>query len=262
MKLSEYSRYDGAGLAELVRKREVTVKELVRLALEGVEKVNPQLNAIVETYDNVLENINEGSIPNGPFKGVPFLRKDLGATEKGCLQERGSRLMKGYICESDSNLWKKFTAAGLINIGRTAVPEAEVVYRYRAMRGLHIVSTRNIGQAIPAERSVQLRDVQQDASLCIRAEVQILYTRPDGSRLLRNGPFHRKFLDGYFPFHVRLEVRYPPGALRYLGASPEPQAGFAVDSSEGRVTIDSWFAGTLNIEIGFAPLQTGTASGR
>lgn len=146
--------------------------------------------------------------------------------------------------------------------GLDAVPEAEVVYRYRAMRGLQIVSTRNIGQAIPAERSVQLRDVQHDASLCIRAEVQILYTRPDGSRVLRNGPFHRKFLDGYFPFHVRLEVRYPPGALRYLGASPEAQAGFAVDSSEGLLTIDSWFAGTLNIEISFAPLQTGTASGR
>jgi hypothetical protein len=147
-------------------------------------------------------------------------------------------------------------------LGLDAVPETEVVYRYRAMRGLQIVSTRHIGQAVATKRSVELRDVQHDASLCIRAEAQILYAQPDGSRVLRNGPFHRKFLDGYFPLHVGLEVHYPPGALRYLGVVPAPQAGFAVASGDGLLTIDSWFAGALNIAISFAPIQTGAAAGQ
>jgi len=83
-----------------------------------------------------------------------------------------------------------------------------------------------------------------------------------GSRVLRNGPFHRTLLDGYFPFHVRLEVQYPPATLRYLGVSPEPQPGFAVDSGDGLLTIDSWFAGALNIEISFTPLKQDTTSAR
>jgi len=146
--------------------------------------------------------------------------------------------------------------------GLDAVPEAEVVYHYQAMRGLQIVSTRNIRQAVAEQQSVQLSDVQHDATLCIRAEVRILYAQPDGSRVLRNGPFHRKFLDGYFPLHVNLEVQYPSTALRYLGTSPAPQSGFAVAAGDGLLTIDSWFAGALNIEISFSPLQHGTAVGR
>ena len=145
--------------------------------------------------------------------------------------------------------------------GLDAVPEAEVVYRYREMRELRIVTTHNIGEATASQHSVQLKDISDDAHLCIRAEVRILYALPDGRRVLRNGPFHRKFLDGYFPLHVRLEVRYPASALRYLGVSPPPQPGFAVTSSDGLLTIDSWFAGELNIELSFDAAQKTPAGG-
>lgn len=139
--------------------------------------------------------------------------------------------------------------------GLDAVPDAEVVYRYRDMRGLRIVATQNIGEATAGQRSVQLKDVRHDARLCIAAEVRILYVLPDGRRVLRNGPFHRKFLDGYFPLHVSLQVQYPASALRYLGISPQAQPGFAVAADDGRLRVDSWFAGELNIEISFGLQQ-------
>jgi hypothetical protein len=136
--------------------------------------------------------------------------------------------------------------------GLDAVPEAEVVYQYKNMRHLRIQSKTNISQAVIREQRVQLTDVQHDATLCIQAEAQILYPQADGSFLLRNGPFHRRFLDGYFPMHVSMDVRLPSTLLRYIGISPESQPGFKVDLNDERVSIDAWFAGTLNIEMHFS----------
>ena len=105
MNLAEYAQYDGLGLAELVRKKEVSPKELARLALEGVAKMNPKINAVIETYDDLIDRIDRMTIPEGAFQGVPFLRKDLGATEAGRLQEKGSRMAKGIVADHDSYLW-------------------------------------------------------------------------------------------------------------------------------------------------------------
>jgi amidase len=123
MDLAEYAQYDGLGLAQLVRRREVTTKELARLFLAAVEKVNPKINAVIETYSERVETLDDGAVPNGPFAGVPFLMKDLGSAEKGKRQERGSRLMKGYVAEKDAFLTTRFREAGLTLLGRTTTPE-------------------------------------------------------------------------------------------------------------------------------------------
>jgi amidase len=123
MHLTEYAQYDGLGLAELVRRREVSPGELAQLALAAVEAVNPQINAVLETYPERIEALNSKAAPSGPFGGVPFLLKDIGATEKGRLQEAGSRLLKGYVAHRDSFVTERFRAAGLSLLGRTAVPE-------------------------------------------------------------------------------------------------------------------------------------------
>jgi hypothetical protein len=136
-----------------------------------------------------------------------------------------------------------------------AVPDAEVVYRYRNIRHLRIHSKDNIGRAVARDKSVQLVDVQHDAMLCIQAEVQILYPQEDGGYVLRNGPFHRRFLDGYFPLHVSLIVKYPSALLQASDTSPASQPGFEVDLREGSVYIDTWFAGTLNTEVRFVDRQ-------
>jgi amidase len=123
MNLEEYSNCDGVALAELVRKREVSPKELVSLFVEAVEKVNPRINAVIEVFQDRVGGLDDRVIPAGPFAGVPFLMKDIGAGEGGRLQESGSRLMKGHVVDRDSFLTTLFKGAGLTIMGRTTTPE-------------------------------------------------------------------------------------------------------------------------------------------
>ena len=124
MNLADYSSFDGVALAELVRKREVTPKELAHSFVEAVEKVNPRINAVIEVYLDRIEGLDDDhAIPSSPFAGVPFLMKDVGAHEGGRHQESGSRLMKGFVADNDSFLTERFKKAGLILLGRTTTPE-------------------------------------------------------------------------------------------------------------------------------------------
>ncbi len=120
MNLSEYTRHDATGLARMVRNRETSPGELISLARAAYEAVNPEINAVIEFYADA----EEGDGPDhGAFAGVPFLRKDVGATEQGRLQEAGSRLLKGNVAAADSYFIRRIKAAGLCIVGRTAVPE-------------------------------------------------------------------------------------------------------------------------------------------
>jgi amidase len=123
MRPSEYARYDGLGLAELVRRKEVTAGELAQLAQEAVERVNPQLNAVVEVFADRVEAPDEELNPDGPFGGVPFMLKDLGAGEAGRKQELGSRLARGRVAGHSDELTGRFKEAGLNIIGRTTCSE-------------------------------------------------------------------------------------------------------------------------------------------
>ncbi|ASY73872.1 amidase [Sinorhizobium fredii] len=123
MKLSEYVEHDATGLATLVSRGEVTAVELTRLAREAHDEVNPRINAVIEFYEDA-ETV--AGADSGLFNGVPFLRKDLGSTEAGRLQERGSRLFKGCRSEIDSYFFRSARAAGLRTIGRTTTPELGV----------------------------------------------------------------------------------------------------------------------------------------
>ncbi|MES0056630.1 amidase [Mesorhizobium sp. M0078] len=120
MKLSEYVEYDATGLASLVRAGEVTAVELVRLAREAYKEVNPRINAVIEFYEDA-ETV--AGADAGHFNGVPFLRKDIGATEAGRLQEQGSRLFRGHRPDTDSYYFRRARDAGLRTIGRTTCPE-------------------------------------------------------------------------------------------------------------------------------------------
>ena len=133
----------------------------------------------------------------------------------------------------------------------TPLPAAEVVYRYRQMRKLALSSYSNIGRARIVGQSVQLKNIGRDAELCIQAEVRIFYQNPDGSFSLVNGPFHRKFLDGYYPYRVSLEIRYPGERLRFVRSKPTSQTGFLVKRGKNLLKIDSLFEGILNTEIIF-----------
>ncbi len=123
MRLHEYAEQDGVGLGALVRRREVSPTELRACAREGLERVNAQLNATAEIYEDRLEAGDSEASPDGTFAGVPFMLKDAGATEAGRRYELGSRLFKGFVPRETSNITRLFKAAGLVNLGRTTTPE-------------------------------------------------------------------------------------------------------------------------------------------
>lgn len=123
MKLDEYAAYDALGLAELVKRKEVTPKELALTAAAAIEKCNPLINAVVETYPDRIEALEESTLGAGPFRGVPLLIKDVFGHEKGRRIEFGSRLCKGMVVEEGTYLVDMLKAAGVNILGRSAAPE-------------------------------------------------------------------------------------------------------------------------------------------
>ncbi|QCY09440.1 amidase [Pseudomonas sp. MPC6] len=120
---SEWDRLDATGMAELVRKREVTAEELAKQCAGAVERVNPQINAVLEVFEDVVEAPHRDGInPEGQFYGVPSLMKDLGSGMKGRLQECGALFMQGIRRNTDDPLTLNLRNAGFNLLGRTAVP--------------------------------------------------------------------------------------------------------------------------------------------
>ncbi|MBU2646609.1 amidase [bacterium] len=120
---SEYSNFDGLGLAELVRKGEVTPRELADTALDALERLNPKLNAITYMMSDYADRIISKGIPQGPFTGVPFLVKDLISSIAGYPTNCGSRLYQGWTRDFNSEIINRFNRAGLVTLGRTNTPE-------------------------------------------------------------------------------------------------------------------------------------------
>ena len=120
MKPSEYIAQDGLGLAALIRERKVSGNEVLDCARRMVDVVNPQINAVIETYAEALAGSKD---PVAPFFGVPFLTKDLVLHAAGQRLEMGSRLAQGLVFEHDTDLMARFRRAGLRTFGRTTSPE-------------------------------------------------------------------------------------------------------------------------------------------
>jgi len=118
-------------LSELIRKGEITPPELLETTIQRIEKINPQLNAIIyKMYDQartIAANMAPGNkgvkSPDSVFHGVPFLLKDLFAECKGTTFSEGSKAIEGYISKLDTELVKRHKACGLIIVGKTNTPE-------------------------------------------------------------------------------------------------------------------------------------------
>jgi amidase len=116
---------DATAQAELVRRRQASPRELVDAAIERIERLDPPLNAVIHPRFEKARAEADGSLPAGPFRGVPFVLKDLSAYSAGDPYHGGTRLLRGlgYTASHDSYLTQKFRAAGFIAVGRTNVSE-------------------------------------------------------------------------------------------------------------------------------------------
>lgn len=123
MSFDEYRSKDGLALAKLVRDGDITAAEVLELAINRANEVNPEINCIVEKlYDRARHKAGAG-LPQGPFTGVPFLLKDLGMALKGTVTTQGSRFFSDWVADYTSTIVERYQQAGLVIMGKSASPE-------------------------------------------------------------------------------------------------------------------------------------------
>src|SRR5579859_382115 len=114
---------DATAQAELVKQGEATPAELADAAIARIEKVNPQLDAVIRTRFDEARLEAAGELPDGPFRGVPMLLKDLGCMVAGEATAFGIGPLRDVRWPITSYLAEQFRAAGFVALGRTNVPE-------------------------------------------------------------------------------------------------------------------------------------------
>mgnify|MGYP000129585110 CR=1 FL=1 len=126
MPIAEYETHDALGLAALVRSKQVSPQDLLEEAIDRTEKVNGAINAVVvKHYEAAREQIARG-LPDGPFKGVPFLLKDLNLLEQ-TRTTFGSSLTEDFVAPHNNTITDRYLAAGLTIFGKSASPEFGLV---------------------------------------------------------------------------------------------------------------------------------------
>jgi len=133
------------------------------------------------------------------------------------------------------------------------VAAVEIVYRYHGLRKLRLLSATAVDAARVEGNTVQLTGVQHGGEVCIAAEVQVLESDGRGGYRLESGPFHRRFLDGYYPLQLDYRVVWPETRMALKSVTPAAQPGFTVQTQPGALHIETLFEGRLTIELRFMP---------
>ncbi len=122
---TELHRLDATGQAEAVASGQVSPRELVDHAIDRIERLNPEINAVIWTDVDGARTAADGPLPAGPFTGVPFLIKDIGATQAGLPYWLGNQALKAADVrrDTDTELGSRIRRAGLVTVGKTNLPE-------------------------------------------------------------------------------------------------------------------------------------------
>ena len=124
--MTRISDLDATAQAELVRSKACSPSELLEETIAGIQRVDPKLNAVViPLFDEARAQVARGEFGDGPFRGVPMLLKDLGATLAGTPQYGGTRVLRDrrWISPHDSELTARFRRAGFLFVGKANTPE-------------------------------------------------------------------------------------------------------------------------------------------
>lgn len=121
--MDSFVTLDATAQAELVRRKEVTPLQLVDAAIARVERLNPRLNAVISTQFEQAREQAQRPLPPGPFRGVPFLLKDVIAAQAGVPVTSASRFLSDFVPDHDSELVARYKRAGLVILGKTNLSE-------------------------------------------------------------------------------------------------------------------------------------------
>lgn len=192
---------------------------------------------LFDDSDSLIEEVNEGELV--------FLKQ----SPKKPVHHHHNRMLVNDGSVEDG--W-----VGLEQCHRNLDPVslAQIVFRQDRVRGLEVIQVSNIDKAWVEGPSIQLQGVRHNALLCIRAETRSFVYNGDGTFSLHSGPFMRRFLDGYYPMKVTLDVAVDSKRLRFYRMTPEKQDGFSVSHSDKSVHFDALFEGRLRTEIMFHDL--------
>ena len=124
--MTDLSCADATTLAALVAARQVTPDDLLTRALATCARLNPQINAVVHQQADTARATIVRGLPPGPFRGVPFLLKDLGCEARDFPSHNGSRLLANTTYSYDSTIFTRIAATGVVTFGRTTSPEGGI----------------------------------------------------------------------------------------------------------------------------------------
>ncbi|MDP8914738.1 MAG: amidase family protein [Pseudomonadota bacterium] len=127
MTSDEYASCDGMALAAMVREGAASPVELVEAAINRIERINPAINAVVHTAFDEARAAARRPLPDGPFRGVPFLVKDFGIGVAGWSRTSGSRFCRDVVDAEDTGLTRRYREAGVVLLGRGASSEFGIV---------------------------------------------------------------------------------------------------------------------------------------
>jgi amidase len=127
--IDDLAALDATDQADLVRHGELAPLELVEAAIERIERVDPELHAVIHHRFDAARREAEGTLPDGPFRGVPLLLKDMDGSFAGAPLHLGNRLLKdlGHVADHDDYLVRKLLDAGFVVVGKTNAPEFGLV---------------------------------------------------------------------------------------------------------------------------------------
>jgi hypothetical protein len=134
------------------------------------------------------------------------------------------------------------------------VPNMQIVYNNERISDIVIQRSENIGRAWVHENTVQMEKVEPAALICIHAKTRALHAGGDGHYSLVNGPYMRRFLDGYYPMRVSMDITLQTSRLRFIDVTPPPQTGFSFQQNGRELGYQALFEGELRTVIRFSEL--------
>lgn len=187
-----------------------------------------------DDFEERIEQVNEGELeflPEPPEEKIHF---------------HSNRLLINDI--SLETGWAKISQC---HKNLDALDSVQITFSKDTTRKLEVISYSRITRAWVDKTNVELEGVQKGAELCLQLESRAVHLEGGNQIRVRNGPYMRKFLDGYYPMHVYLEVVYPCQLMRFVRTGNQPQPGFEVSSKACTITINTWFEGQLYTELLF-----------
>jgi hypothetical protein len=163
--------------------------------------------------------------------------------------ETAAHLHQNRLLITEQSLRDGWVAMYQCHSNLDKVSASQIVYNKERIRNIRVLSSQNIGSVRVEGHTVQMKDIAAESEICISADKRAL-SYEKGKYYLKLGPFMRRFLDGYYPMHVQVEVRYP-AFLQLVSASPVD----ALRHTSGKTSyadFDLWVVGKLDIELVFS----------